>query len=316
MLSLRLSAWAFSTIVSGCASIAQDPLPLPALHPLEVAPRVYAVIGDLGPQTAENEGFNANVGFVVTSAGVIVIDSGPSERFAAALHAAIRRSTTQPVKLVINTNGQAHRWLGNAYFERLGVPIVAQRKALQQMRNDGGTQLEMTRALLRERSRSTALALPGDSFDARRIVRLGDMELQFLHFGPAHTPGDSMVWMPQSRVLFAGDIVYTERLLAVLPISSTKGWLEAFDRVAALAPEIIVPGHGAPATLARAETETRQYLVLLRNHAKRLLDAGATLADGPRRIDQTGFRHLENFEALAARNANQVFIEIERELFE
>jgi len=71
--------------------------------------------------------------------------------------------------------------------------------------------------------------------------------------------------------------------------------------------------HGASSGLATSSCSI--FTSALRT-PKRLLDDGATLADGPRRIDQTGFRHLENFEALAARNANQVFLEIERESFE
>ncbi len=75
-----------------------------SMQPVPVAPNVYAVVGDLGGQTYENDGLNNNLGFVVSEAGVLVINTGPSARVARALHAAIRKITAQPVKWVVNVN--------------------------------------------------------------------------------------------------------------------------------------------------------------------------------------------------------------------
>ena len=304
---------AAALLACGCTGSVREPQ---FTRSIKVAPGVFAVIADLGPPTIGNRGFNANVGFVVTNAGVVVIDSGPSERVAALLHHEIRRVTEAPLKLVINTNGQPNRWLGNAYFEALGVPILAHHKAIEQMQRDGGTQLDSIGVVLGDALRPISAALPSQSFDTSLVVRIGDTELHLLHFGPAHTLGDSVVWLPEVGVLFSGDIVYVERLPALLPIGSTKHWLTAFDRAMALAPDVLVPGHGAPATITRAIAETRRYLAQIRARAKVMVDAGTTLADGPRRIDQSEFSALANFEALAARNASQAFIEVERESFE
>ena len=84
------------------------------LKPVKVAPNVYAFIGDTGERTYNNEGMNANTGFVVTDAGVVVIDSGSSYQVAKEIHRVIRTVTAQPVKYVINTGEQDHRWLGKA----------------------------------------------------------------------------------------------------------------------------------------------------------------------------------------------------------
>jgi hypothetical protein len=78
------------------------------LTPVQLAPEVYAVIGDLGGQTYENEGLNNNLGFVVTDDGVLIINTGPTARVAKALHTAIQKVTPQPVKWVVNVNSQNH----------------------------------------------------------------------------------------------------------------------------------------------------------------------------------------------------------------
>lgn len=252
---------------------------------------------------------------MVTGAGVLVIDTGPTVRVAQALHRAIRRVTRQPVKWVLNTNGQNHRWLGNAYFARLRVPVLAHQEADRMMREMGPDQLQSVRTLLQEKAQGTELSYPTVTIGDRRILKLGKTEIQLLHFGPAHTAADVVVWLPQRQVAFAGDMVYTERLLAVLPIGDSAGWIKAFDSLAALRPKLIVPGHGGPTDLVWAMKETRDYLSFIRQEVRRVLARGGSLQDAVEQIDQSRFAYLANFEQLAKRNVNRIYIEMEQEAF-
>jgi len=286
-----------------------------SLQPVQIAPNVYAVIGDLAGQTYENEGLNNNLGFVVSDAGVLVINTGPSVRVARALHAAIRKITAQPVKWVVNVNSQNHNWLGNGYFKTLGATILASNEAERVMREMGAQQHAANRDLLKEKADGTVLTYPTELTADKREMKLGKTVVQLLHFGPAHTPGDLVVWLSQQKILFTGDIVYTERMLAVIPIGNTANWLQAFDKLVALNPKTIVPGHGRPTTIEVARRDTRDYLSFLRTEAKRILDAGGSLQDAVEKVDQSRFQSLVNFDLLALRNMNQVFQEVERDAF-
>ena len=84
--------------------------------PVEVIPHVFSAIGATAPPTYENSGHNNNLSFVVTDEGVVVVNGGASARLAAALHEEIKAVTDQPVKLVVNENGQGHAMLGNSYW--------------------------------------------------------------------------------------------------------------------------------------------------------------------------------------------------------
>jgi glyoxylase-like metal-dependent hydrolase (beta-lactamase superfamily II) len=285
------------------------------LKPVQVSGTVYAVIGDLGAQTYENDGLNANLGFVVGSDAVLVVNTGPSRRVAEALHAAIRRVTDKPVKWAVNVNSQNHYWHGNDYFRSQGARILAQREAGRLMCELGPGQLAANTDRLKEKAAGTRLAYPDELVDARGELRLGSVEVQVLHFGAAHTVGDLTVWLPNSGVLFAGDIVYTERMLAVIPVGNTGNWLKAFDQLAALSPKQLVPGHGNPADIGRARRDTRDYLAYLREQAKVAFDRGENPDDFAKKLDQSRFRYLANFGELAGRNANTVFLEIEKESF-
>ena len=91
-----------------------------------VADGVYAYVGDIEGRTYENEGLNANIGLVVTPAGAVLIDSGATFQSARKIHEAAKKVTTQPIRWVINTGDQDHRWLGNGYFTEKGIETVMQ----------------------------------------------------------------------------------------------------------------------------------------------------------------------------------------------
>jgi glyoxylase-like metal-dependent hydrolase (beta-lactamase superfamily II) len=287
-----------------------------ALQPLEAAPGIYVVIADLGPPSYANEGLNANLGFVVSRDGVGVIDSGPSARVAQALHDTICRVTKQPVRWVLNTNSQPNRWLGNAYFRRLGVPIFAHPAALETMRQSGSLQLETTRRLLRERAEGTEIALPDPLPADVGALSLADEPIQIRHLGPAHTAGDLVVWLPAKNVAYAGDIVYTDRLPAVLPVGSSKQWILTFDRLLALKPQTLIPGHGAIRPIAIASHHTRDYLEHLRSSLRAAAEAGEPFDKALAGVAIGDYDSLANFELLWRPNAYQVFVDLERDAFD
>ena len=93
--------------------------------PVEVLPGIFSAIGATAPPTYENTGHNNNLTFIVTGAGVVVVNAGAANILAQALHEEIKQVTTQSVVLVINENGQGHAMLGNGYWVDLGVPVLA-----------------------------------------------------------------------------------------------------------------------------------------------------------------------------------------------
>ena len=281
----------------------------------EVGKGIYAIIGDLGPQGFDNDGLNANLGSVVGSDAVLVINTGPSRRTGAAILEEVRRITSKPVRWVVNLNSQNHYWWGNSALRGAKPIFVAHPEAVRLMREQQEDQRALLRNLLKERFEGSEPWVPDRDVPDRLTLDLGQRSVEILHLGAAHTPGDLAVWIPGERVLFSGDIIYTQRLPAVLPISRTKNWVEALARIELLQPKIIVPGHGAPATLAQAHRDTRDYLAHIRAEARRLFESGAGPSDAADRIDQSRWQHLANFAQLHRRNAAMVFLEVERELF-
>lgn len=277
----------------------------------QVAPGIYAYIGELGLRTYENEGMNGNSGFIVTDAGVVVVDSGSSYQVAEKIHGAIRQVTTQPVKYVINTGGQDHRWLGNGYFKAQGAEIIAHGQAVDDMAARGDLQMNGLKVELREKFAGTELTLPTRRFDRELAFSLGGREIRILHVAPAHTPGDSLVWLPDAGIVFSGDIVFVDRLLGILPFSSASGWLKSFEAMARLQPRLIVPGHGRVCDLDQARRDTAAYLRLLLDHMIKAVNDGKELQPAIDSLDQSAYAGLANYDLLKGGNASRVYLEAE-----
>ena len=283
-----------------------------ALETVKVTDGIYAFVGEKQQRSPQNLANNATFGLIVTSDGAVLVDPGGSFKGAEMLHAAVRKVTDQPVRYVVNTGGQDHRWLGNGYWKAQGATIIASQAAVADHKDRGSMQLTMLTALIKDSVAGTDPVYADVTFEASHSLKLGGLEIEIHHKGQAHTPGDSFVWVPAKKTVFTGDIVYVERILGVGPQSNAKSWIGAFDAMAELKPDQIVPGHGAPTDLKRAYAETRAYLVNLREQIGAHIESGGDMIGAPK-VDQSTFKHLEQFESLAGRNAQQVFSEMEFE---
>lgn len=284
-----------------------------ALETVRVAENIYALVGPLEQRSPQNLGNNATFGVIVTKQGVVLVDSGSSAKGASEIEAAIAKLTDQPIKIVINTGGQDHRWFGNGYFKAKGGKIIAATTAVEDQKSRSDAQWQMMHALSGDETlQGTELVYADTLFDKSLAISLGGMRAEIIHAGQAHTPGDAFVWLPEQRIVFSGDIVFMDRLLGVLPDSNSKSWLEAFAALETLKPALVVPGHGSPAPLAKAQAETRDYLVHVRKKIGALIDAGGTIIDA-KNIDQSPFEYLAVFDQISRRNAQAIFTEMEFE---
>lgn len=281
--------------------------------PVEVIPGVFTAIGATQPPSYENAGHNNNLSFIVTDEGVVVINGGASNRLAAALHDEIRKVTDQPVVLVINENGQGHAMLGNGYWRDLGVDVLAHEDAIAVTRENADAILTRMQSYNRDRAGDTRVEPANLSFKESYDISLGGVEIKVLYLGPAHSPGDTQVWIPQWDFMITGDIAFHERLPPIFADTCSKCWLETWEnKLEPMNPTYIIPGHGHPTNMAQVRRFTRDYLVDLRAKIGAHIDAGGDLT-GAYYVDQSRWSKLHTFEDLATRNAGQVYVEMEWE---
>lgn len=281
-------------------------------RPQKVVDGVWSAIGATEPQTYENSGHNNNLTAIITEDGVVLVNASNNYLLARAWHEELKKITEQPVKYVIFENGQTHAAFGAKYWKEQGATLVAHADAAEELRKYGAEGLDRVRRLQRDKAIGTEVVLPDITFEDRWDLELGGVKIEALHLGPAHSPGDISVWLPQKKVVIAGDIAFHQRLLAVFEHTNAGGWVETWGALEALEPEIVIPGHGKPTTIAEVRQYTHDYLVYLRDEVEKLMDDGGTLED-VRSIDQSAYSHLDTYEQLNALNASIVFRQMEFE---
>lgn len=306
-----LSALAVPALAS--QSIAdQYPQSLLYSKPVEVIPQVWSAIGATAPPNYDNSGHNNNLSFVVTGEGVIVVNGGASYLLAKALHDEIKNITSEAVVLVIDENAQGHAMLGNSYWREQSVPILAHRSAADEWADHGHQALETMKAYNAEKADKTMVEGPTEVFDERKSISLGELQVEVLWLGLAHSPGDIIVHLPAQKLVIAGDMAFHERLLPVMSDTQTDAWLDSWERFEELDAVYVIPGHGHPTNMDQVRRYTKDYLTFMRSEVRSLLEQGGDLQDAYA-IDQSQYAHLDTFNELAAKNAGRIFEQMEFE---
>lgn len=297
------------TLVATSLSLAYAEEPLKVT---KVSPDVYAIIGPIDDRTYENDGLNNNQAFIVTKEGVILVDSGASAKGAARIEQAIGSVTKSPVKWVINTGSQDHRWLGNGYFAAKGAEIIALAGTVETQKKVAAGQLESLGKILKDRLTGTEPVFASRQLNApHTTLTLGGKTLEVIETN-AHFPHDSMVWLPKEKIAITGDLVYVDRMLGVHETSSVKSAWEAWQALVQLKPVKIIPGHGQVCDLAKAKRDTGDYYDFLVNvvgkaaqNMEPLDEVIAKYADMPK------FKHLKHYDTWHKTVMSRTYLQFE-----
>ena len=304
--------WLGLALVTGVAR-AQAPAAQP-VEPVEVAPGVWMVQGASALGTPANRNFISNAGFVVTDDGVVAIDGLGSPALADELLAAIARITPRPVRHVIVTHYHADHVYGLQSFKERGANIIAHRDGREYLASETAQlRLQASRSELAPWIDERTRLVPADRWiDAAVTLEVGGTKFVLQPAGPAHTPEDLVVHLPQRGVLFAGDLVFRGRIPFVGQADSAR-WIESLDRLLAFDARLIIPGHGPASTSARADLQlTRDYLVHLRQTMGEAARNLEPFDEAYAKADWTGFEHLPLFRVANRMNAYNTYLLLEK----
>ena len=269
--------------------------------------------GESALGSAANRNFISNAAFVVTDDEVVVIDALGSPALAEELLAEIRRVTPLPVKHVIVTHYHADHIYGLQVFQALGAEVIAHTRGHEYLGSDTARlRLEDSReTLFPWIDEKTRLVQADRWLDGPATLTLGGRRFEISHAGPAHTPEDLVVWLPESRVLLAGDIVFRGRIPFV-GLADSGAWVQALERLLAYDAQVIVPGHGPVSKDARADLQlTRDYLVHLRQSMGQAAQELEPFEEAYARTDWSRFESLPLFRAANRINAYNTYLVME-----
>ncbi len=278
----------------------------------EVAPGIFVHTGRHEEFTADNAGGIANLAFVIGQRGVAVIDSGGSRVEGQALLEAIRARTELPIGYVINTHLHPDHVLGNAAFRDSGAVFVGHAKLSERLAEAGPYYLDNMRALLGPAFAGSEIVLPGQVVEDSTTIDLGDRVLEIRAWPTAHTNTDLTVLDRATATLFAGDLVFMERLPVV--DGSLLGWLRVLDELERLPATRVVPGHGpASAPWPAAAAAERLYLEDLRDAVRDELRRNRTLEQAVDEVPMPQGQHWYLAAENHGRNVTASYTELEWE---
>lgn len=279
-----------------------------------LADGVYVFPGRPEAPSPRNKGIVANVGLMVGREGAIVIGTGASERDGERLLRAVAQLTAKPVVLAINTYAGPEHLLGNSAFARRGIPILAHRETDSFMLHNCATCIRNLKAQTGDESlRENTFGRPSRLIDGSQRLSAGGRELEVLHYGWAHQPGDIAVLDLASGVLFAGALVS----LDVVPDAHTAdvdAWISALERLQALPIKTVVPARG-PASRAARIGEVGRYLRDLREATRAAYVKGIGIREAAQSVEVAPLRRWAMYDTLHRGNVHHLYLQLEvREL--
>lgn len=287
------------------------------IEPLEVAelaPGLHVHYGVHQAWSAHNAGNVANLGIIVGSRCVAVIDTGGSPALGQRLRASVRKVTPLPVCYVINTHVHPDHVLGNSAFSRgepapafvghvrLGPSLSARAPYyLEAFRRESGTALP-----------PEAVVYPTLAVDATLELELGDRKLLLKAWPTAHTDNDLTVYDERTGTLFLGDLLFIDHLPVI--DGQLRGWLKVIGELKHLDVKLAVPGHGrASADLRLALGPEETYLATVLGETRAAIKAGVPIQRALEQLGNTGTAGWQLVDAFHRRNLTAAYAELEWE---
>jgi glyoxylase-like metal-dependent hydrolase (beta-lactamase superfamily II) len=192
----------------------------------------------------------------------------------------LRKTTTKPVRFVLDTHYHADHSYGNGVFAEQGATIVSSDDTAADSRNRNTPSWEKNKDTGVFNLKQYRLVHPQLTFHDKLVIDDGGRRLELIRVGPAHTRGDVVAWLPKERILFTGDVCTTRAQNNLSdPGMDPEGWVRVLGQLAEMNPAIVIPGHGIQGTVDALNGQ-RAYLAAMIEQVK----AGVARQETPEQI--------------------------------
>ena len=256
---------------------------------------IYVFVGKVRvPPDPERD---SNVGVIVTQDGVVLIDTGENPFEARKVQAEIKKLTTQPVKFIILTEPHLDHYTGSFLYP--GATVITQGPGIRSMQlNAKGNDPGRLQAVIKEHGEEGRKAgegykfvIPQVAMDESMTLQVGERTLELMHMKDIHSEGDIAIWLPNERVLFSAGGLVPDQFPILRTFVTVPDLFDAADKLTALNPEIVIPGHGIPGTVKIFE-DSRKYWLTLLDRVAGMIMAGKNLATIQKEIKLPEYDHF------------------------
>lgn len=297
------------------ASSAASVAPARAERAEPVAAGVYLIAGHGAEANPANAGRIANVSFIVGERDILVFNAGTSLEHGRAVLGAIRAVSDLPIRALVVGQPYQDRLFGAKAFTELGVPVWMHEASVDLMKRRCDQCLKNLKSLLGEAEMAgTVLPEVANTITTSQTIDLSGRPIRVIWPGWSSGPGDLALYDETTQTLFSGALSAT-RAIPDLRDAKLTGWRAALEQLSQLPISRVVPDIGAVGHRDDL-LQCDRYLQQLETVVSRALRAGVGLADLNRHIDLAEFADWQGYPSVHRRNANRLYLELERALFD
>lgn len=284
----------------------------------KITDHVYVIHGPRGFPNKENQGFMNNPAFVITTAGVVVIDPGSSVQVGEMVLNKITKVTKSPVIAAFNTHVHGDHWLGNQAI-KAAYPtaiIYAHPKMIAKAKaGEGASWVNIMNNMTKGASQGTKWVAPDKGVNHGDTRKIGNMSFHILHNDKAHTDNDIMIEVIEEKVIFLGDNV-TNKMLTRMDDGNIKGQIAAIDLALKTNNKYFVPGHGETGGTEVAKVY-QTFLKKFYASVKKYYQQGKSDFEMKASVieDLAEFKSWSRFDDDVGRGISMVYLQVEEELF-
>ena len=228
------------------------------LKPIQVAQNTYVFVGKSEYFSVKNGGNIVNTAFIITDKGVVVIDTGSSHLYGTQMLEQIRELTDKPILHIFNTHHHPDHFLGNSAFEE--GKIWASEYTSEYIKNSYEDYLLLLSRLILDWSKGTSVKNPTHILRSK-YLQVGKHKLKILHL-EGHTKSDIAIFDERTKVLFASDLVFYNRAVAMANANISQ-WKKSLGVLEKLPYKVLVPGHGTIVKDKKPFAQMNRYLDFL-----------------------------------------------------
>ncbi len=278
------------------------------LKPVKVAKDAYCFFGAPEEISKANGGNMVNTCFIETKEGFVVIDSGPTFAYASQAYREMQKIAKRPVKYVINTHDHDDHWLGNSFYKSKNALLIGPRSYEQNV--VAGMKSRMKSVLGDTLYGKTSIVALDKVVDDNLTLQAGEKHFMIQKLvQKAHTQGDLIVYLPEEKVLFAGDLVFNDRITS-LRDGSIIGSIKALNKIDAFEPKVVIGGHGYR-TDTKSTMHFKKYLMTMKKEVLEALDNDISIDEVTQKVVMPEFKDMKLYELLHSRNVFDAYRELE-----
>lgn len=279
------------------------------LEPKKVNDTTYCFFGLSEVMDEHNNGKMSNSCFVNLGTHYLVVDSGPTYQYAEQAYAKMKQIKNLPISFVINTHIHDDHWLGNSYYDKIDVKIIGS------IAFENTTKVEITRMQQRitpEAFRGTTQVFPTLHVEKKMILNIDNKKIHLISIDhKAHTDSDLLVYIPEDKTIFVGDLVFNDRLPSIRD-GNLKGWLDALDAIRDMNLTYVVGGHGKIVDTKSIEF-TYNYIKELRQKVKVLIEDGEDIGDVVNMLEMKRYKDVNFYDSMHRQNVELAYRMLEWE---